>query len=363
MDRRRGPWYRLHIDPSLLSGTFVLCAIGLVVLYSAGGQDYGAIIRQGARMALGLALMSVLAQVPPHQFARSAPWLYGVGLALLVACLFVGTGRGTQRWLDLGIFRFQPAELMKLCVPMTAAWYLNDRGIPPDLPRLLLSLVLIFVPVAMIARQPDLGTAILIAVAGLSVLFFAGMSWRFMGIAGSGVLLCLPLLWYLLHDYQRERLLTLLDPEKDPLGSGYHIIQSKIAVGSGGLYGKGWLNGTQSYLEFLPERSTDFIFAVFCEEFGFMGVLVLLGAYGFVLTRGLAIAMEAQGTFARLLAGSLTLTLFMSIFVNIGMVTGQLPVVGIPLPLISYGGTSSVTLMASLGILMSLQTHRKLLSS
>jgi rod shape determining protein RodA len=276
--------------------------------------------------------------------------------------MFYGTGKGAQRWLDLGGFRFQPSEVMKLAVPLMAAWYLKDRTLPPDLRRVVITSIIIIVPAMLIARQPDLGTALLICASGFFILFLAGISYRLIGGLLFVSLVLAPLLWWRMHDYQRQRVLTMFDPEKDPLGSGYHIIQSKIAVGSGGLYGKGWLNGTQSNLQFLPERSTDFIFAVFCEEFGFIGVLVLMAAYAFVVIRGIYMAVDAQDTFSRLLAGSLILTLFIYIFVNMGMVVGRLPVVGIPLPLVSYGGTSLVTLMAGFGILMSVHTHRRLLS-
>jgi rod shape determining protein RodA len=363
MDRQRfNLLFRLHVDAPLLSFTLLLCGIGLVVLYSASGQELAVVIRQGMRMLLGLGLMLGLAQIPPRHFAHWAPWFYGVGMIFLVACLVAGEGRGADRWLDLKVIRFQPSEMMKIFVPMMAAWYLCDKPVPVGLRHTLIGGALIAAPFMLIAKQPDLGTAALVAGAGASVLFLAGISWRLMGSAALLVMVCAPVLWSLMHDYQRNRILTMLDPEKDPLGTGYHIIQSKIAVGSGGIYGKGWLNGTQSYLEFLPERSTDFIFAVFCEEFGYLGVLVLIAMYILVLWRGLTIAMEAQSMFARLLAGALTLILFIYVFVNTGMVIGQLPVVGVPLPLISYGGTSLVTLMASFGILMSVHTHKKFLS-
>jgi rod shape determining protein RodA len=276
--------------------------------------------------------------------------------------LFGEVGKGAQRWLNLGFVRFQPSELAKVAVPMMVAWYLSGQGMPPRWGRLLIAAILIAVPVLMIARQPDLGTSLLVASAGIFVLFLAGLSWRFISAM---LVASVPLAWALwewgMHEYQRQRVLTFLDPERDPLGSGYHIIQSKIAIGSGGLYGKGWLNGTQSQLEFLPERTTDFIFAVISEEFGLNGILLLLGLYLFIIFRGLYIAAHAQQTFGRLLAGSLILVFFVYLFVNTGMVSGNLPVVGVPLPLISYGGTSMVTIMAGFGVLMSVHTHRRLL--
>jgi rod shape determining protein RodA len=360
MDKTGRLLERFHIDAPLLSGAILLCFVGLAVLYSAGGQELGIVIRQGVRIALGMGLMLVFAQVPPQYLLRWVPWLYAGGMILLVAVALFGTGRGAQRWLDVGLIRFQPSEFMKIIIPMTAAWHLDNKPLPPAFQDILIILLIIVAPVILIAKQPDLGTAILIAGAGMAVLFFAGIGWKYLGFTALGAAIGAPLLWSGMHDYQRQRLLTLLDPEQDPLGAGYHIIQSRIAVGSGGLFGKGWLNGTQSHLEFLPESSTDFIFAVFCEEFGFVGVLLLLAAYLFLIIRGFLIALEAQGIFPRLLAASLTFTLFIYVFINMGMVIGQLPVVGVPLPLISYGGTSLVTIMASFGILMAVHTHKKL---
>ncbi len=354
----------LHLDIPLLIALLALAAIGLVILYSASGQDSGLLLRQGLRLGLAFAVMFVLAQIPPHHIEYWAPWLFGAGLLLLLGVLLFGeTGKGAQRWLDLGLFRFQPSEVMKLTVPIMIAWYLSEHPLPPNKRQLALASLIILVPVLLIARQPDLGTSILIAGAGIFVLLLAGMRWRHIVPALATAAASAPLLWYLLKDYQRERVLTFLNPESDPLGSGYHIIQSKIAIGSGGLYGKGWLNGSQSHLEFLPERSTDFIFAVFAEEFGLIGIVLLMALYIFIVIRGLYIATQAQDTFNRLVAGSLTLTFFVYTFVNIGMVIGLLPVVGLPLPLISYGGTSMVTVMAGFGIIMSIHTHRKLLSS
>ena len=290
------------------------------------------------------------------------PYIFAIGVVLLIAVLVAGQiGKGAQRWLDFGLFRFQPSEIMKLAVPLMVAWYLSEYPLPPDGKRVLIAFMVIAIPFILIVKQPDLGTSLLVAGAGFFALLFAGLSWKILAVLGVMGAASAPIAWSLMHDYQRQRVLTLLDPEKDPLGSGYHIIQSKIAIGSGGLYGKGWLNGTQSQLDFLPERSTDFIFAAYAEEFGFIGILVLLAIYLFILVRGLLIAVQAQDTFTRLLAGSLIMTFFIYVFVNIGMVTGLLPVVGLPLPLVSYGGTSVVTLMAGFGILMSIHTHRKLL--
>ncbi len=354
---------RLHLDLSLLFGILVLAGVGFVVLYSAGGQDTDLLIRQGIRLLTALAVMFVVAMIPPRHLAYWAPWLYAAGLGLLFAVLLFGdVGKGAQRWLDLGILRFQPSEMVKITVPAMVAWYLAERSLPPRFGAIVVAGLIILGPTILIARQPDLGTALLVAVSGALVLLLAGTSWRLVGMVSLLLAACAPILWYLMHDYQRQRVLTFLSPETDPLGSGYHIIQSKIAIGSGGFYGKGWLNGTQSHLDFLPERSTDFIFAVYSEEFGLLGVLALLGLYLFVITRGLFMAFGAQETFGRLLGGGLTLTFFVYVFVNIGMVTGLLPVVGVPLPLLSYGGTSLVSLMAAFGILMSVHTHRRLLS-
>ena len=359
----RGLAQRLHIDIPLLLGILVLCAIGLVVLYSAGNQNIELVYRQGIKLGVAIVGMLLIAQVPPAELARWSVGLYMFGIILLVAVLFYGDiGKGAQRWLDLKVFRFQPSELMKVSVPMLIAYYLADKSLPPGISRILLVGILILVPGFLIAKQPDLGTALLVCAAGFSVLFIAGISWRLLMSLGILATATAPLLWYFMHDYQKRRVLTFLNPENDPLGAGYHTIQAKIAIGSGGFYGKGWLNGTQSHLEFLPERSTDFIFAVLCEEFGMLGVLLLLSVYLFIIVRCLYIAVHAQHTFGRLLASGLTLTFFVYIFVNMGMVTGQLPVVGVPLPLISHGGTSMVTLMAGFGMLMAIHTHRRFMS-
>ena len=355
--------HRLHIDALLLLGILTLCLFSLLVLYSAGGQETDLLIKQGVRLSSGLFVMFVLAQFSP-QFMRSwTPWVYSLGIILLIAVLTHGVqAKGAQRWLDVfGFFRFQPSEIMKLALPLMVARFLSEYELPPRLPRLIVAAILIAVPFAMIIKQPDLGTSLLIAASGFFVVFLAGIRWKYLiGLAVAGLAM-LPVAWYfLLHEYQKVRVWTLLNPESDPLNAGWHTIQAKIAIGSGGTYGKGWLNGTQSQLEFLPERHTDFIFAVIGEEFGLMGLLILLSVYLFITTRGLYIAAYGQDTFSRLLAGSLSLTFFIYVFVNIGMVSGILPVVGLPLPLISYGGTSIVTLMAGFGMIMSVQTHKKL---
>lgn len=343
-------------------GLLALCAFGLVVLYSASNQDLGSVKRQLVRLGLALGLMLALAQVHPARLRTWSPPVYVLGVLMLVGVLLVGdVGKGAQRWLDLGFMRFQPSEILKLAVPMMVAWILAARPLPPSLPRVLGATALTLLPVLLIAKQPDLGTAILVAAAGASSLFIGGLAWRLiLAIAALGGAAA-PMLWYGMRDYQRQRVLTFLDPESDPLGAGYHIIQSQIAIGSGGVFGKGWLNGTQSHLEFLPERHTDFILAVIGEELGLAGILALLLLYLFIIYRGLAIAVNASDSYGRVLAGGLSLVFFVYVFVNTGMVIGLLPVVGVPLPLVSYGGTSMVTLMAGFGMLMAVQTHRKAL--
>ena len=359
---QRGWQYRLHIDAPLLFALVAVSALGLIVLYSAGGGDIELVERQLVRLGIAYTCMLVVAQFPPRLLQRLTPWLFVTGILFLLAVLVSGeTSGGAQRWLNLYVVRFQPSEMMKLAVPMMVAWYLADTRLPPNRWQLLASATLIAVPMFMIARQPDLGTALLIASSGIFVVFLAGLQWRLLAFFTALVAAAAPLIWHFMRDYQRQRVMTLLNPESDPLGSGYHIIQSKIAIGSGGLFGKGWMNGTQSQLNFLPERSTDFIFAVLGEEFGFFGILLLFAFYTFIVIRGIMISIQAQDTYTRLLAGSVAMTFCVYFIVNTGMVTGVLPVVGLPLPMISYGGTSIVTLMAGFGILMSIQTHRKLL--
>ena len=352
---------RFHIDAPLLAGLLLLCAFGLFVLYSATGQSASRTTAQAIRLGVALVTMIALAQIPPRVYRRWAWAGYALGLALLIVVLIAGvTGKGAQRWIDIG-FRFQPSEIMKVAVPMAAAAYLYTRSLPPNLTSLLVAVGIILPPVLLIARQPDLGTAILIGASGAIVVLLAGLRLRVIVAIAALIGAALPLLWQQLREYQRQRVLTMLDPQSDPLGAGYNIIQSKIAIGSGGLFGKGWTNGTQGQLEYLPERSTDFIFAVIGEELGLLGVMTLMLLYLFVVGRGLFIASQAPDTFTRLLAGSITLTFFVYVLVNTAMVTGLLPVVGVPLPLISYGGTSMVTLLGAFGILMSIQTHKRLL--
>ncbi|HEY4872937.1 MAG TPA: rod shape-determining protein RodA [Steroidobacteraceae bacterium] len=354
----------LKLDGALLIGLALIAVYGLVVLYSASGQSLSTIIRAGGHLGMGAVAMLLLAQVNPNFLRRSSPWLYLFGVILLLVVDGIGyIGKGAQRWLDLGVLRFQPSEVMKLAVPMMCAWFLHERALPPKVSSLAILTILILIPVGLVALQPDLGTAALIAIAGSLVIVMAGLQLRIMaGLAALGALAGW-FGWAFMHDYQKKRVLTFFDPNTDRLGAGYHIIQSQIAIGSGGVFGKGWMHGSQAQLQFLPERSTDFIFAVIGEEFGLLGLALLLTLYAFVVARALYLAMQTQDTFARLLAGSLALTFFVYVFINAGMVSGLLPVVGVPLPLVSYGGSSMVTLLAGFGILMSLYSHRKLMGS
>ena len=360
-----GGWLtRRHIDPWLALLLLALCSLGVLVLYSASGQQTAAVVSQCQRLAVGVVVMLAAAQAPPEFYRAAAPWLFGIATVLLILVLLLGdSSKGARRWLDLGVIRFQPSEMMKLAMPMMVAAFLHATGVPPATRNLFIIGAIIGVPTLMIARQPDLGTSLLVAGAGLFALYLGGLRWRWIigGLASAPVVAWL--LWLRMHEYQKKRVMTFLDPSSDPLGAGYHIPQSKIAIGSGGLFGKGWLNGTQANLDFLPESHTDFIFAVYAEEVGLIGVLLLLALYAAILGRGLLIALRAQDTFQRLLAGSLSLTFFTYVFINIGMVIGLMPVVGVPLPLVSFGGTSMVSLLAGFGILMSIQTHRKLISN
>ena len=355
----------LKLDGPLLVGIGLVTLFGLVVLYSASGQDWNRVINASIRVALGAFAMCALAQVKPAFLRRLALPLWILGVVLLIVVDITGhIGKGAQRWLDLGFMRFQPSELMKLAVPMCAAWWLHERPLPPDWKSLLALAVIILFPSALTIIQPDLGTGGLILIAGMLVVLMAGLQFRVIfGLAAAGVAAAWFAWQYVLYDYQKQRVFTLFDPESDKLGAGYHIIQSQIAIGSGGVFGKGLLNGSQRQLEFLPERTTDFIYAMVGEELGLVGGILLLLLYCFVVGRALYLAVETQDTFARLLAGSISLTFFVYVFINAGMVSGLLPVVGVPLPLVSYGGTSMVTLLASFGILMSLYSHRKLVAS
>ena len=354
----------LNLDGPLLVALGLLAIYGLIILYSASGQSVDTIVRTVMRLALGAAAMLALTHASPHFLRRLAPWLYTLGIVLLLVVAATGViGKGAQRWLNLGLFRFQPSEIMKIAVPMLAAWYLHERPLPPNWKSLLVVALIIFLPVGLVAMEPDLGTAALIAASGILLVLMAGLSLRIILVlmvlaAGAAVAG-----WKFMHGYQRERVLTFLNPQTDPLGAGYHIIQSQIAIGSGGVFGKGWMNGSQAQLDFLPEASTDFIFSVVGEEFGLVGLLALLALYVFIVSRSLWLAMQTNDTFSKLLALSLGLTFFVYVFINAGMVSGLLPVVGVPLPLVSYGGTSVVTLLAGFGILMGLYSHRKLVSS
>jgi rod shape determining protein RodA len=352
----------MHLDGWLLVAIGGVLVVSLLALYSAEGQKLPELLDQVVRMLIAFGALLFMAQISPSWLRRGSPLVYVLGLVLLILVLVTGDiGKGAQRWLDVGV-RFQPSEIMKLGVPLTLCWLLHERPLPPSFGILLLVVLIVVLPTGMIAVQPDLGTAILIVLSGAVVVFLAGLGWRYILAIAALAGAAMPALWLVMHDYQRKRILTLLDPESDPLGAGYHIIQSKIAIGSGGVFGKGWLNGTQGQLEFLPERHTDFIFAVIGEEFGLLGGLALLLLYLVIVGRGLYIAASAPDTFSRLLAGSLSITFFFYVFVNTAMVMGMIPVVGVPLPLVSAGGTSMVTLMAGFGILMSIQTHRKLVA-
>lgn len=362
--RERSLAWRLHLDLPLLFALVLVCAAGLFVLYSASGESADMVVRQSLRYAVGFTALVVLAQFPPRVYGYWGGPLYLLGLVLLVCVLLFGTVvNGAQRWLSIpGLGQFQPSEIMKLALPIMVAYYLSKCSLPPRPHELAIALFLIALPCALIADQPDLGTAILVGTAGIIVVFFAGVSWRLISVAGVGLLAAIPLIYlFVLEPYQRRRVETLFNPEADPLGAGWNIIQSKIAIGSGGLLGKGWLNGSQSRLDFLPESSTDFILAVIGEEFGLLGIVLLISVYMFIVARGLYISLQARETFSRLLGVSLSLTFCVYAVVNMGMVSGLLPVVGMPLPLISYGGTSAVTLLAGFGMLMSIHTHRRLL--
>ena len=351
---------RLHIDLPLLLSFLAIFTISLTAIYSASNSNIDAVVNQAIKILISISAMVVVAQFSPLSYGRVGPWLFFLCLVLLVLVLLVGeTRNGATRWLNIGI-SFQPSELMKIAMPLMIARYIASGALPPAVFSVGVSITIVLVPSVLIMLEPDLGTSILIAFSGLVVIFLSGLKKRYLAVALGLLLASLPLMWSNMHPFQKNRILTLLNPESDPLGSGYHLIQSKIAIGSGGLFGKGWLNSTQGQLDFLPERTTDFIFAILAEEFGFLGISLLIGIYLFIIGRGIMIAINAQDLFSRLLASSISLTFFVYVFVNIAMTTGLLPVVGIPLPLISSGGTSMVTLMIGLGMLMSVQTHKRL---
>ena len=354
-----------RIDGPLMAAIALTLALGVTVVYSAsGGSSFDRAMGQGRNLAVAFVALWILAHIHPQLLMRLAAPLYITGLALLVGVALFGDVRnGARRWLSLGFTTIQPSEVMKIAVPLVLAWYFHRREEGLRLRDFAVAAILLALPVGLIVRQPDLGTALLIFASGFFVIFLAGLSWKVIGglaVAGAAAL---PFLWSVMHDYQRQRILTLLDPTTDPLGAGYHIIQATIAIGSGGLLGKGWLNGTQAQLDFVPERSTDFILAVFGEEFGLVGNVVLIVLYLLIIGRGLMIAANASTVFARLTAGAITLSFFTYAFVNMGLVTGILPVVGVPLPMISYGGTALLSILAGMGILMSIATRKQLVSS
>ena len=351
---------RLHIDFPLLVAFLAIFMISLTAIYSASNSNIDAVVNQAIKILISISAMAVVAQFSPLSYGRVGPWLFFLCLVLLILVLLIGeTRNGATRWLNIGI-SFQPSELMKIAMPLMIARYISSGALPPTVFSVGVSIMIVLVPSYLIMEQPDLGTSILIAFSGLVVIFLSGLKKRYLAVAFGLFLAYLPLMWANMHPFQKNRVLAFLNPGSDPTGSGYHLIQSKIAIGSGGIFGKGWLNSTQGQLDFLPERTTDFIFAILAEEFGFLGVSLLIGIYLFIIGRGIMIAINAQDLFSRLLASSISLTFFVYVFVNIAMTTGLLPVVGIPLPLISSGGTSMVTIMVGLGMLMSVQTHRRL---
>ena len=356
-------WSRLHIDPILFFLLLLLCCAGLFVLYSASGHNMDMLMRQAAYLAVGFAVMIVIAQMPPHFFIQWSFFIYLFGVVLLIMVFFVGTGaKGAQRWIGLSWVRFQPSEILKLIMPLVVAGYLSKHSVPPGYRQIAVTLLVVMIPVILVAKQPDLGTSLLIAASGIFVLLLAGLQWR---LIFGALIMVVPLAWgmwhFIMHEYQKKRVLTFLNPESDPWGSGWNIIQAKIAIGSGGLTGKGWLSGTQSHLDFLPESHTDFILAVLAEEFGLIGVLALFMLYALIIGRVFYITTQASTLFGRLLSGALALTFFIYILVNVGMVSGLMPVVGVPLPLISRGGTSVIVLLSSFGLVMSVYTHKILL--
>tara|TARA_B100000482_G_scaffold188572_1_gene168659 strand:- start:2901 stop:4034 length:1134 start_codon:yes stop_codon:yes gene_type:complete len=358
---KEGLMHQLHIDMPLMIAVLLASGVSAIAIFSASNSSENFLMSHLVSIGLSILAMIVAAQFSPLFYSRISPWLYAVCLILLIAVFFYGeTRNNATRWIDIGI-SFQPSELLKIAMPLIVARYIASGSIPLNNINIVASLILVLLPTALIFKQPDLGTSVLIAFSGLVIIFLSGIKKRYLFSAITLFLGCLPFIWKTIHPFQQQRVLTFLDPESDPRGAGYHIIQSKIAIGSGGLFGKGWLNGTQGQLDFLPERTTDFIFSILAEEFGLIGVLFIISIYLFIVGRGLLIAINSDDLFSRLAASSISLTFFIYVFVNIGMTSGLLPVVGVPLPLISKGGTSSLTLMASLGILMSLHTHKRLI--
>ncbi len=353
-------WRRARVDLPLIGALLLVCAVGLMTLYSASAENPRQVLNQSLRLGLGFGVMLAFSRIPPMWFRTLTPWFYLTTMLLLVLVLMFGEGRGANRWLDLKVLRFQPSELAKLALPMMVAWYLHTRALPPRWRDLFVCTVLISVPAMLISMQPDLGTALLVGASGAFVMFLAGIAWRRILLLLAMGAAAIPLLWHFMHEYQRNRVRMLINPESDPLGNGWNIIQSKIAVGSGGLLGKGWMGSTQARLDFLPEHTTDFIFAVYSEEFGLIGVILLMAVYLFIIGRGLWISAHARDTWSRLIGGSISMTFFVYVMVNGGMIAGLLPVVGVPMPLISYGGTSAVSLLAGFGVLMSIHSHRRL---
>lgn len=369
MQKRGINWHfiRSHLlvfDATLAILIFLIMSIGLVTLYSAGIDFPGRVEDQVRNVLVALFIMWVLANIPPQTLMRFAIPIYTFGVALLIAVALFGlVKKGSRRWLYVGT-QIQPSEMMKIATPLMLAWYFQKREGALRWRDFVIAAVILGIPVALIAKQPDLGTAMLVVAAGFTVVFLAGLSWKFLLSLFTAAAVIIPtIVWPMLHDYQRDRVLTMLDPNRDPLGKGFHIIQSTIAVGSGGLHGKGYLKGTQAHLEFIPEHTTDFIFAVFSEEFGFIGNIILVSLYFFLILRCLVIASNAPSLFARLMAGAVTMIFFTYAFVNMGMVSGIVPVVGVPLPFMSYGGTALVTLGMGLGIMMSVQRNRKLVQT
>lgn len=357
-------WQKMHLDPLLVFGLILLSIVGLFVLYSASNGDQLVVKKQGLHLIISFVLMIIAAQISPQRYKQWAPWLYFIGLFFLITVLLIGkVDHGGRRWISFGLFRFQPSEIMILAMPMMLAWFFDDRPLPPINRSIFFALLFIFIPAALIAKEPDLGTAIVVSLAGFFVLLLAGMRWRLIGIFLGALALASPLIWHFMHTYQKDRILTFLNPARDPLGKGYHIIQSKIAIGSGGFLGKGFMHGTQSHLSFLPAHTTDFIFAVSGEEFGLIGCTLILLIFLGLFARCLWVSIRAQNSFTRLLSGSLAFTFIVSAVINLGMVVGILPVVGVPLPLVSYGGSVMMILMINFGIIMSIQTHRRLWAS